>query len=124
MLSIVAAVVGTSILANLGEVFKGTFSTYVQVSAAFLSFLASALTGIQTFVNFSERSKNHHSATTEFQLARRKMEKLTDFLKDETDLDAELDEIIQMWNKALKSAPNLPSHIHKRVRKRIYGKDA
>ena len=121
-ISCVAAVVGTSILVNFGEVLP--FSTYIQLIAAFLSFSVAALTGIQTFVNFPERSKSHHLAAAEFQRARRRLEKLTEYCKEEKDLDAGLDEVILMWYEALKSAPNLPFHIHKRTREKIYGKDA
>ena len=82
------------------------------------------VTGIQTFVNFSERRQNHHLAATEFQKARRLLQEIECLHKNESELTTGIREVRLLWYEALKSAPNLPSHIHDKARKKIYSDDA
>jgi hypothetical protein len=106
--------VGTAIFASLSQ--RPELS--IQVAVGFLSVSAALLTGIQTFLNYSDLAEKHKRAGAQMAHLRHSMEILKHMPPaTELELRQELSDFESMWDKLRQESPHLPFVLWARVEK-------
>jgi len=102
---ILTAVVGTTAFATL----ESATSLLIQILVGMLSVSASVLAGVQTFLNFAERSDRHRAAALKYGALRRQIEvALATGPGENTTLRDFTEAFRGEWDTADKEAPVLP----------------
>lgn len=108
---IISALLGTTVFANL----QYSDVNWVKFLLAVLSVTMIALSSLQTFLKYSERSERHRTAAVQLGEVRRELEELLAF-SAETPIDkAVVDVLRKKWNSVDRQAPTIPTNIYVRV---------
>jgi len=114
--TLIMAVVGTTIFSNLSENASG-LSTELQIIVGGLSVLAAALSGIQTFLGFSELAEKHRLAGARYAHLKQTLE-LLECLNSESKYK-DLQDIEAQWGKLREESPNLPQTVWGKIKKEL-----
>lgn len=110
---ILSTIVGTSVFATLNE----SVETSAKLLVGVVSMLAATLTGLQTFLRFSERAEKHRAVAARYGALRREIEELLSLEKNITrELVAPLREAI---DRLAEEAPNVSTRIWRRTQKML-----
>jgi hypothetical protein len=109
-----SAIVGTSVFAALDS--NSGLDTRVKIIVGVMSILAAVLTGLQTFLRFSERAEQHRKIATEFGILRRYIE--ANLTANKPVSDQLVDDIRKRIDDLTKSAPNVPPNVWDKAVKR------
>lgn len=110
-----STIIGTSIFATLDESIDAT----VKLLAGLVSVLAATLTGLQTFLKFSERAEKHRAVAARYGALRREIEELRSLEGNITrELITPLRESI---DRLAEESPNIPTRIWKHTLKILEG---
>ncbi len=114
---VLTALVGTSIFADVAKQ-----NPAFTLLLGFVSFLAAALSGVQTFLDFSKRAANHQVAAKSYESFRHRFDSF--FLKyadgDSTHRQvavAEFEKLAEDLGQADKQSPLVPDKIYESVKK-------
>ncbi|MBD2023793.1 SLATT domain-containing protein [Leptolyngbya sp. FACHB-711] len=108
-----STVLGTSIFATIGE----SVNTNVQILFGLVSVVAAVLTGLQTFLRFSERSEKHRAIAARYGSLRREIEELSAVGENFTrEMITPLRESI---DRLAEEAPNVPERIWMKTQKAL-----
>ncbi len=111
--AVLAAIVGTSILADVASGDSPEEST-LRILAGLLSLLTAGLTGALTFLDFDQRAKRHLEAAADFQRLRRDMEE--ERVRIRAGKGQESYKVFKdAWHKVLRGSAPLPQRIHDSV---------
>jgi hypothetical protein len=112
---VLAAVIGTSVFATLGQ----PLPTVARVSAALITFAAAALSGFQTFLKAAAQAEAHRQASHRYEGLVREIEQLeVDPPASEEEADREFDRVRSGFYQAGDSAPQVPARSWARVERR------
>jgi hypothetical protein len=107
-----SAIVGTTVFATLSD----AADVRVQIAVGFLSVAAAVLTGLQTFLRYSELSEKHRLAGAKFANLKHRIELLVAFPPStEEELKEALTSIEETWSKLREESPTLPTRIWRRI---------
>ncbi|MFM7512454.1 MAG: SLATT domain-containing protein [Cyanobium sp.] len=110
---VLSTVLGTSIFATLGE----SVNTNIQILFGLVSVLAAILTGLQTFLKFSERAEKHRAIAARYGSLRREIEELAYLGQGITkEMITPLRESI---DRLAEEAPNIPERIWAKTKKTL-----
>jgi hypothetical protein len=102
---LLTAAVGTSVFATL----QNKPDAWVQISVGLLSFLATLLAALQTFLSYGERAEKHRLAGARYGAIGRRLELLL-----ATDSGWEvLEEVEKELSSLAQESPNIPRVVHK-----------
>ena len=105
---ILSTAVGTSVFATLQKTVRPS----IQIFIGMISVLAGILTGLQTFLNFSERASKHHSAASEYEAVKRQIAEILAIQSVHSeDILQQISQIRERMDGAGKNAPSIPSKI-------------
>ena len=94
-----------------------------KIAAGLLSILAGVLSGLQTFMGFSEKAAKHNSAASGYGAIKRKLEELIILIKDDSiDHSKFLSNIREHIDNMAKISPQPPKFIHRKIMKELPGK--
>ena len=114
---ILSTVIGTSIFATLNE----SVNIRVQILLGLVSVVAAVLTGLQTFLRFSERSEKHRAVAARYGALRREIEEIT---LGEDRIPRELiAPLRESMDRLAEEAPNVSEGVWKKT-KRILAKNS
>jgi hypothetical protein len=103
---VLAAVIGTSVFATLGQ----PLPTVWRVAGAIVTFAAAALSGFQTFFKGAARAEVHRQASRRYEAIVRKIEQLeTDPPESEEEAEREFDHLRTGFHEAGDQAPQVPT---------------
>jgi hypothetical protein len=106
--TVIAAAVGTSIFVNLSA--SDIWWAFVLTGLA--SMIAAILSGLQTFLNYSERSAAHAVAAAKFGALRRQLEMIAASSFDQSQISHELEACVEDWKSIEERAPVLAQRFH------------
>jgi hypothetical protein len=116
---ILAAVVGTSVFASLEKEVNST----VKIIVASCSILSAVLTGLQTFLNYNQRSEKHRTTASQYSSVKREIEQLLTLSEQQLEQN---DKIITTLREKIDSigrdAPSLPVGYHEKSIKNNYNR--
>jgi hypothetical protein len=101
--TVLTAVVGTSIFASMGESEKNA----LLIAAGIISALAAILSGVQTFLNFSELAVKHQLAGTKYGKLRRRVDEIMAVGYTADGFEALLHEVREEWNRIEEESPTV-----------------
>jgi conflict system pore-forming effector with SLATT domain len=110
-------VVGTSIFATL----ESAENQIILITAGIVSALAAILSGLQTFLNYSELAARHAEAGKRFGKLRKRVEELLVTPCSNEDLAAHVATIRTEWDQLEDEAPTVPQAHHDRATRRVLG---
>jgi hypothetical protein len=111
-----STIVGTSVFASLSK----TADILFQIVVGLLSVVAAVLTGLQTFLKYSELSEKHRIAGARFANLKHCIELLATLPpSSEDELKQALTEIENRWAKLREDSPTLPMPIWKNIEKTL-----
>jgi len=113
---ILTSIVATSVFATLAQQQR---STFVTVATGALSIAAAVLSGLQTFLRYSERAAEHRRAAVSYENIRRNFDLFSLQFKEPSDRPAALKELENLSAKLdaiAETAPPIPLEIWKRVK--------
>src|SRR5262249_21252379 len=112
-----STIVGTSVFASLGETNP---DLRLRILVGLISVLAAVLSGLQTFLRFSERAEKHRSVVAKYGAIRREMEQAiaSGELNGPNGKDI-LDSLRAKMDALAAEAPATPQRIYKAVAARI-----
>jgi hypothetical protein len=97
-----STLVGTSVFASLGK----AQDTSITVVVGMLSVLAAILSGLQTFLRFSERAEHHRSVAAKYGSLRRELEQIIASKRDEqSDMTKTIDALRLKMDQLAAEAP-------------------
>jgi hypothetical protein len=102
---ILSTILGTSIFATLGK----SVDIIVQILFGLVSVIAAVLTGLQTFLRFSERSEKHRTIAARYGSLRRQIEELLS-LEDSITKEV-ITPLRESIDRLAEEAPNIPERI-------------
>lgn len=106
---IVTTTVGTTVFASMG---KSPHIALVVFTSAF-SLIASVLSGLQTFLNYSRQSERHKLAATKYGMLRRELEEmLCNARKDHVLPQTFLKNFRTRWDQVDQESPEISERIH------------
>lgn len=114
--SIFMAIVGTAIFANISDK-QATLSVELQLLVGFISVLSSILSGLQTFLGFSELSEKHRIAGARYANLKQQLELLECY--QGADMLEHLGQIESSWAKLREESPNLPQTVWQKIRNQL-----
>jgi hypothetical protein len=106
--TILSVVIGTSIFATLGS----SDNQLVLIAVGVISMVAATLSGMHTFLNYSELGEKHYAAGVKYGKLRRKVEELLAFVKAPTELEIKMAEINDEWGKIEDESPTVPQRFN------------
>lgn len=113
---VLSTVVGTTVFASLSKVTDLAF----QIAVGLLSVIAAVLTGLQTFLRYSELAERHRLVGARFANLKHRIELLTAFPPaTEAEFNSSLQSVEDAWSKLREESPMLPGRIWKRIEKAI-----
>lgn len=112
---VVSTLVGTAVFASLDRQDIGQFKIIVGLA----SILAAILSGLQTFLGFSERAEKHRVTAAGYAAVRRQLEFLDSFPPaSPAEWKSSMAEVKKRMDELSKSSPEVPASVHGReVRK-------
>lgn len=103
-----STIVGTSVFASLSQ----QTLPFVQIIIGMLSVLAAVLTGLQTFLKYSELSEKHRIAGARFANLKHRIELLASLPPaSKEELEKRLVELEKLWSSLREESPTLPTSI-------------
>jgi len=103
--AILAAIVGTAVFASLDT----AVDTRIKIAVGFTSIVAAVLSGIQTFLRYSERADRHRVAASKYGAIRRHLEQLLIYPDQVT--YSVVDEIRKALDALSADAPNISAKL-------------
>jgi hypothetical protein len=113
--AILAAGVGTSVFVTLEK----TTDTQIKILIGMVSILAAILTGLQTFLRYSERADRHRKAASDYSSIRREIEQTLVFAHAPHDVD----HIRKRIDDITSGAPNVTPRMWATAEKRAASSD-
>ena len=111
-----STLVGTTVFATLSN----AADVKVQIAVGFLSVGAAVLTGLQTFLKYSELSEKHRLAGAKFANLKHRIELLMAIPPStEAELEAALISIEETWSKLREETPTLPTRIWRHIERTV-----
>lgn len=111
-----STLVGTTVFASLAKTTDVAF----QICVGLLSVTAAVLTGLQTFLKYSELAEKHRLAGAKFANLKHRIELLSTLPpSSEADLRSALEGIEETWSKLREESPTLPSRVWRRIENSI-----
>lgn len=111
-----STLVGTTVFASLSKVTDIS----LQITVGLLSVVAAVLTGLQTFLRYSELAEKHRLAGARFANLKHRIELLTAFPPaTETEYNSSLHGVEEVWSKLREESPMLPGRIWRRIEKSV-----
>jgi hypothetical protein len=111
--AILSAVVGTAVFASL----ESNIDFRAKLIVGVFSIIAAVLTGLQTFLRYSETAETHRKSAVAYSAARREIEELLTFTQR---IDAEKIEAVRKRIDAIgETAPNVPRSLFVATRSEI-----
>jgi hypothetical protein len=101
--TVLTAVVGTSIFASIGESERKE----LLIAAGMTSALAAILSGVQTFLNFSELAVKHQGAGSKYGKLRRRVDEIMAVGYANGGFEALLHEVRDEWNRIEEESPTV-----------------
>ncbi|NTU57576.1 MAG: SLATT domain-containing protein [Chlorobiaceae bacterium] len=110
---IITSIVSSAIFATIGK----SADSAIQLTAGFISILATVLSSLQTFLGYSERASSHKEAAVGYGTLRTEVQVLlANDLSKVNNLDDRIESIRTRWNALDKSSPTLPQWIFANAR--------
>jgi hypothetical protein len=108
---VISTLLGTTVFANL----QYSDSDVVKSLLAILSVTMIALSSLQTFLRYSERSERHRTAAVQLGEVRRELEELLAFSPPKEIDKATIDVLRRRWDSVDRQAPTIPTRIYTEV---------
>lgn len=99
--TVLTALVSTSIFASMGESKREG----MLIAAGIISVLTAILSGVQTFLNYTELSVKHQEAGTKYGKLRRRVDEVMAVGYADDKLEALLKEVREAWDKIEAESP-------------------
>ena len=112
---IISTLFGTSVFANL----QYTDVAWVKFALAVLSLTMIALSALQTFLRYSERSERHRTAAVQLGEVRRELEQLLVFCDQHPMDEPTMQALREKWDSIDRQAPTIPSAIYNQIEKQV-----
>lgn len=111
-----STIVGTAVFASLSK----TADFSIQIAVGLLSVAAAVLTGLQTFLKYSELSEKHRLAGARFASLKHRIE-LLEILPPSTEdeLRQTLVSIEESWAKFREESPTLPTRVWREIESKV-----
>jgi hypothetical protein len=106
--TILTLVVGTSIFVTL----TSSKDERVLLLVGVISMLAAVLSGLQTFLNYTELAVKHHAAGNKYGQLRRRAEEVMTFTKDLGELQKTMADLRGDWEHLEEESPDVPQRFH------------
>jgi hypothetical protein len=111
-----STLVGTTVFATLSNAADVT----VQIAVGLLSVAAAVLTGLQTFLKYSELSEKHRLAGAKFANLKHRIELLVALPPStEAELKEALISIEETWSKLREESPTLPTRVWRHIEQTV-----
>lgn len=110
---ILTSVVGTSVFASL----ESNVSIPIKILVGLISVIAAVLSGLQTFLRFSERAETHRNTAAKAGIIRREIEQLLASPNIESISDDRLDKVRDQINKMSEAAPSVSDKVWRLVKR-------
>jgi mannose/fructose-specific phosphotransferase system component IIA len=110
---VLTAIVGTSVFASLSDLGKSQVAVAVITGA--LSLLATALSSMQTFLNFAGRAEAHKRAGARFNALRSSLERLR-FTEDQTELQESVGKLDKQFAEIFDESPRASLALQEKAR--------
>ena len=110
------SVVGTTIF------LSDSYTKKVGVIVGLLSVLATILSSLQTFLNYSDLSSQHKNAAAKFGSLRRELDVMKITVHDNSVFKESSDNFRKSWDCAIHDTPAIPQRIHDKVAKNFPSK--
>lgn len=113
---ILSTLVGTTVFASLSKVTD----VALQITVGLLSVIAAVLTGLQTFLRYSELAEKHRLAGARFANLKHRIELLATFPPEtEAEFSSSLKGMEEVWSTLREESPMLPGRIWRRIEKAV-----
>lgn len=101
--TVLTAVVSTSIFASMGE----AKNERILIAAGIISALTAILSGVQTFLNYTELAMKHQAAGAKYGKLRRRVDEIMELGYTEDKREAIFNEVRKAWNKIENESPTV-----------------
>ena len=114
---VLSTIVGSAVFASLAEPSHGI---PITILVGLLSVSTAVLTGLQTFLKYSELAERHKVAGARFADIKHQIELVATFQKaNVSELKSRLKEIEARWEQVREESPNIPPTIWDRIEKKM-----
>jgi hypothetical protein len=110
-----STLVGTTVFSSLDK----TADVRLQIAVGLLSVTAAVLTGLQTFLRYSELAERHRIAGAKFANLKHRIELLSTFPATDSDLRASLEALEESWARLREESPTLPARVWRRIERTV-----
>lgn len=102
---VLSSIVGTSIFASL----ELDVSVIIRIFLGFISVVSAVLAGLQTFLNYGDRSSKHRLVASEYGAVKRHIQEL---LTKDSISDQDISSIRERMDMLSKESPEVPDQFH------------
>lgn len=115
IVTIISTIVGTSIFGaiNLSN------NQLVLAIAGLISVMAAILSGVNTFLNYSDLTSAHYDASKKYGKLRRQIEKIKACTNDSNSLDQAIKDIKAQWDALNEETPVIPERSYNAAQKLV-----
>lgn len=110
-----STLVGTTVFSSLDK----TADVRLQIAVGLLSVTAAVLTGLQTFLRYSELAERHRIAGAKFANLKHRIELLLTFPTADSDLRASLEALEESWARLREESPTLPARVWRQIERTV-----
>lgn len=108
---ILSTVVGTAVFATI----QTSPEPLAQAFVGLLSLAAAILSGLQTFLGYSQLAEKHKRAAVQYSQLRRELDEFCAYPPPKEDRKAIIDDFRKRWDALEQEAPTIPDKIYKTV---------
>lgn len=113
---LLSVIVGSGVFATLQQ--DTEIAVWLKAAVVAISFLAAALSSIQTFLKYGEKATRHKSAAVGFGELKKDLERVG-MVGGHPDLDGFLEGVKTRWSEIADEAPDLPDPLRARARREV-----
>lgn len=108
---VLSTIVGTAVFASI----ESSPAEWAQALVGFLSLLAAILSGLQTFLGYSQLAEKHKRAAVNYSQLRRELDEFCAYPPEKDERKPFLDTFRQRWDALEQEAPTIPDKVYKAV---------
>jgi hypothetical protein len=117
---VLSTIVGTSVFASLQKTANANTGAWLAILIGLLSILSASLTGLQTFLRYSELAERHRIAAARFISLKHRIELLATLPPPHSEaVHSTLKDIEPSWAKLREESPNIPQKIWGHVEQKL-----
>lgn len=108
---VLSTIVGTAVFASI----QSSPAVWAQALVGFLSLSAAILSGLQTFLGYSQLAEKHKRAAVNYSQLRRELDEFCAYPPAKDERKPFLDDFRKRWDVLEQDAPTIPDKVYKAV---------